>query len=43
MHVFVIDFVLLPILGLLLFLQGYLQDHHSMSGTCMIKRHTVNS
>ena len=43
MHVFVIDFVLVPIWGLLLFLQEYLQDQHSMSGTCMLKRHTVNS
>ena len=43
MHVFVIDFVLVQIWGLLLFLQKYLQDHHSMSGTCMLKRYTVNS
>ena len=43
MHVFVIDFVILPIWGLLFFLQEYLQDHHSMSGTCMLKHHTVNS
>ena len=43
MHVFVIDFVLVQIWGVLLFLQEYLQDHHSMSGTCMLKRHTVNS
>ena len=43
MHVFVIDFVLVQIWGLLLFLKEYLQDQHSMSGTCMLKRHTVNS
>ena len=43
MHVFVIYFVIVPIWGLLLFLQEYLQDHYSMSGTCMLKRHTVNS
>ena len=43
MHVFVIDFVLVSICGALLFLQEYLQDHHSMSGTCMLKYHTVNS
>ena len=43
MPVFVIDFLLVPIWWLLLFLQEYLQDHHSMSGTCMLKHHTVNS
>ena len=43
MHVFAIDFVLVPIWGLLLFSQEYLQDHHSMSGTCMLKPHTANS
>ena len=43
MHVFVIDFVVVPIWGSLLFLQEYLQAHHSMSGTCMLKHHTVNS
>ena len=43
MHVFVIDFVLVPIWGVLLFLKEYLQDHHSMSGTYMLKRHAVNS
>ena len=43
MQVFVIDFVLVTIWGVLLFLQEYLQDHHSMSGTCMLKRHAVNS
>ena len=37
MHVFVIDFVLVPIWGLLLFLQEYLQDNYNMSGTCMLK------
>ena len=43
MHVFVIDFVLVPIWWLMLFLQEYLQDHHSMSATCMLKHYTVNS
>ena len=43
MHVFVIDFVLVQIWGLFLFLQEHLQNHHSMSGTCILKRHTVSS
>ena len=42
-HVSVIDFVIVPIWGLLLFLQEYLLDHHSMSCTGMLQRHTVNS
>ena len=42
-HVSVIDFVIVSIWGLLLFLQEYLLDHHSMSCTGMLQRHTVNS
>ena len=43
MHVFVIDFMFVQIWGLLLFLQEYLQDQHSMSDTCMLKRHNAYS
>ena len=43
MHVFVIDFVLVPVWGRFALFTWIFTRHHSMSGTCMQKHHTVNS